>query len=84
MNEVPNAEAPLSLCHYAVIQFAVQLPVFRLSERGLREHQLVVPVNRHSVRLAKSRREARVQRQQLSHFVKREAAVAAAEAVAVD
>lgn len=51
MNDVPNREVFLFLCHYAVIEFAVQFSLFRLSESSLGENHLVVPADLQSIRL---------------------------------
>lgn len=51
MNDVPHIEISLFLQHNVVISFAVQFPLFRLSESSLGENQLVVLVNLHSIHL---------------------------------
>lgn len=83
MNDVLNCQVFLLVSHNAVIPFAVQISLIRLSERSLAENHLsflgyLKPVN--STELGCIRR---VQGQVLSQSVQRKATIAAAVAMAV-
>lgn len=49
INYTANIEVSLFLNNCAVIQFALRLPLFWLSEGGLREHHVVVLSDLHSM-----------------------------------
>lgn len=84
MDDAVNSQTFLLVSHDAVIQFAVHLPLIRLSERALEENHVFVLGHLEPVGPTEARRVRRVQRQEPSQSVQREAAVAAAVAVAVN
>lgn len=84
MNDVFNRYVLvlLAVCH--MIQFAVELVLFRLSKRSLGENHLIVLVHLLAVSPTDLHCERRVQVQKLSQSAKWKATVTNAEAVAVD
>lgn len=83
MDDVLNGQAFLFVSHNAVILFAVQVSLIRLSEHGLGENHLPVLGHLQPVGPTELGCVQRVQGQELSQPVQREAATAAAVAVAV-
>lgn len=83
MDDVLNGQALLFVSHDAVILFAVQVSLIRLSERGLGENHLPVLGYLQPVGPTELGCVRRVQGQELSQPVQGEAAIAAVVAVAV-
>lgn len=84
MNDVLDGQVFLLVSHNAVVAFAAQRPSVGFGKRRLAERHLPVPGHLQPVGVAQLGRVRRVQGQEPGQPVQREAAVAAAVAVAVD
>lgn len=83
MNDVLNGQVFLLVSHDAVILFAVQISLVRLSERSLAENHLTVLCYLEPIGPTEFRCVRCVQGQELSQSVQRKATIAAAVAMAV-
>lgn len=83
MNDVLDGQVFLLVSYNAVITFAVQISLFRLSERGLAENHLAVLGYLEPIGATELGCMRRTQGQERSQSVQRKATVAAAVAMAV-